>query len=149
MKFIFLLLSLASVVCMAESRYPAAVLNDSKFTEIKSVKNIPESVMKFCADQTGRMADPGGEWEVSDSGNDHNLPTKRLIWSIKKNNDYVIHYEYGGYVHGFMFVIATFDPASKKASLVWEGVGTKALPTFKDFAQAVKSGGIRTIDGKS
>jgi hypothetical protein len=72
------------------------ILQDkSRFHEIHSTTNLPAQVVSFCADENGRMADPGKKWEVSDFITDATLPRRRLIWAATDGEYYVVHYESG------------------------------------------------------
>jgi len=57
-------------ICYADvTKLPAAdqkALRDvSRFHEIHSATNLPPTIFALCADDKGRLAEPGQKWEVS------------------------------------------------------------------------------------
>lgn len=101
-----------------------------KFSAVDSVKKLPPSVVALCADSRGKLADIGGAWEATDMIGDENLPRRRLIWAVvdgtdylvQHDTDYIVHFEFGGIGHGYMFLIARVD-AKGNATALWEGLG--------------------------
>jgi hypothetical protein len=107
------------------------ILQDkSRFHEIQSTTNLPAQVVSFCADENGRMADPGKKWEVSDFITDATLPRRRLIWAATDGEYYVVHYESGGFVHSYHVLVARLKRGEAKAELVWRNAGKQ----FKDYS---------------
>jgi hypothetical protein len=102
------------------------VLQDSsRFREVHAATNLPPAVVALCADQNGRLAEPGQKWEVTDVVTDPNLPWRRLIWAASAGDYYVVHYERGGYAHSYHILVATFKPNDKEAKIVWRGDGDR------------------------
>jgi len=115
------------------------VLRDaSRFHAIHSATNLPSAVFVLCADGSGRLAEPGQKWQVTDVIRDHRLPTSRLIWAVTDGDYYVVHYERGGYAHSFHVLVAKLKVGESKPSFVWQGVGGQ-LKDFKAFLDAVAS----------
>src|ERR1035437_7906062 len=125
MKRISLYMLLAVAIqgfCFADvTKLPAddqKVLRDvSRFREIHAATNLPPAVFAFCADGSGRLAEPGQKWEATDIITDAKLPTKRLIWAFTDGDFYVVHYERGGRGHSFHVLVARL----KEPKLVWYG----------------------------
>jgi len=107
------------------------ILQDkSRFQEIHSTTNLPAQVVSLCADENGRIADPGKKWEVSDFITDATLPRRRLIWAATDGEYYVVHYESGGFVHSYHVLAARLKRGEAKAELVWRNAGKR----FKDYS---------------
>jgi hypothetical protein len=116
----------------------AALQVPSTFREVHSIKDLPTSVVALCADQNGKLANPGMKWEATDFIRDSTLPRKRLIWAVTNNHYYVVHYERGGIVHSFHYLIAIVGKDTAKS--VWRGVGDKQIKNFAEFTVALKAG---------
>src|SRR5262245_33597568 len=83
------------------------VLQDaSRFHEIHSTTNLPPQVVSLCADENGRIAEPGNKWEATDYITNAKLPRRRLIWAASDGDYCVVHYERGGIAHSYHVLIA-------------------------------------------
>ena len=139
---LYILLALAfQGFCFADvTKLPAddqKVLRDeSRFHEIHAAANLPPAVFALCADNAGRLAEPGQKWEATDVIMDDKLPRKRLIWAATDGDYYVVHYERGGPGHSFHVLVAKLKDG--KQSFVWYGVG-RHLKDFRAFLDAVAS----------
>lgn len=109
------------------------LIESSSFRHLHSVKELPPSVAALCADNNGRIADPGQKWEATDVIYDKNLPRKRLIWAETSKDYYVVHYEKGGYAHSFHVVLIKADKTPK---ILWHVTGSK-LNDFSEFKKAL------------
>ncbi len=114
-------------------------LQDSKrFHEVRTTTNLPPAVVAFCADDNGRLAEPGQNWEPTDAIIDSKLPRKRLIWAATDGEYFVIHYERGGIAHSFHILIAELKPGNINSRVIWHGVG-RELKNYKAFLVALDS----------
>jgi hypothetical protein len=116
--------------------------DDSRFHQIVAATNLPPTVFSLCADDRGRLAEPGQKWQVTDAITDDTLPRKRLIWTVTDGDYYVVHYERGGRGHSFHVLVAKLKPGESKPSLVWRGVGGQ----FKDFKAFLDALASKKID---
>lgn len=137
----FLLVLAMQTFCFADvTKLPDDVQKDlrdvSRFREIDAAMNLPPAVFVLCADSSGRLAEPGQKWEISDVITDEKLPRKRLIWSVTDSDYYIVHYERGGYAHSFHVLVAKLKDGDNKPSFVWRGVGEQ-LQDYKAFLDAV------------
>ena len=140
----FLALEVMPTFCDAEvTRLPPEyhrVLQDvTRFREIRTVRNLPPVVVALCADDKGKIAEPGQKWEVTDFITDDTLPSKRLIWAAMDGERYVVHYERGGRAHSFHVLVATLTTADTNPRVVWRGVGSH-LKDYSAFLAALQSG---------
>ncbi|HEU0275002.1 MAG TPA: hypothetical protein VFQ83_10780 [Candidatus Udaeobacter sp.] len=103
-------ISIQSLCCTDVTKLSAedrkVLLDASRFHEVHSSKDLPSSVVTLVADDKGKLADPGQNWNVTDVVTDQTLPWKRLVWAAVGNNYYVFHYERGGIDHSFHTVVA-------------------------------------------
>jgi hypothetical protein len=110
------------------------VLQDSsRFHEVHSIKDLPPALVGLCADDRGKLADPGQNWNATDAVTDPTLPWKRLIWAAVDGEYYVVHYERGGIDHSFHILVAKLSKNDAKPTVVWRALGHP----FKDYAAFV------------
>ena len=127
--------------CFAEvTKLPAddqKVLRDiSRFHQIPAATNLPPTVFSLCADDRGRLAEPGQKWQVTDLITGDTLPRKRLIWAVTDGDYYVVHYERGGRGHSYHVLVAAQKAGDTKPRVVWRAVGTR-LEDYPSFVAAV------------
>lgn len=144
MRFIFCILSAVVVqtVCHADvTRLSAerqkALLEADRVREINTTTNLPPAVYALCADDRGRLANPGKQWEATDVIKDDKLPRKRLIWAVLDGDYYVVHYERGGRAHSFHVLIAQIEDGGTKPTFIWRGIARKQIEDLKEFLDAV------------
>jgi len=111
-RFIHCLLAFMAVqiICHADviklSADDQKALSDvSRFHQIHTATSLPAAVFSLCADSSGKFAEPGQKWQVTDVITDDNLPWNRLIWAFTDGNYYVVHYERGGIAHSFHVLV--------------------------------------------
>jgi len=129
----------ADVTSLSAEHYKA-FKDSSRFHEIHTTTNLPPTIVALCADDSGRLAEPGQKWEATDVITDAALPRKRLIWAATDGEHYVVHYERGGRAHSFHVLVTTFKKENyAKPKDRWRGVGDK-LKDFPAFLDALLSG---------
>ena len=140
----FLLAVVIESVCFADvGKLPAehrkALEDSSRFHEVFATTNLPPAVVAVCADERGRLADPGQKWETTDVIANASLPRRRLIWGAVSGEYYVVHYERGGRGRSFHVLVATLAKGEAKPKVVWRGVGGR-LKDYSAFLDALRSG---------
>jgi hypothetical protein len=113
--------------------------NSSQFHEVHSTKDLPPAVVVLCADDKGKIAEPGQNWNATDAVTDATLPWKRLIWAAVGSDYYVVHYERGGIDHSFHILVAKVTKNGANPTVVWHAVG-KQLKDYAAFTDALRSG---------
>jgi hypothetical protein len=108
----------------------------ARFHEIHAATNLPLAIFTLCADNNGRVAEPGQKWEATDFITNDKLPRARLIWAVTDGDYYVVHYERGGYAHSFHVLVARLKSGDSKPSFVWRATGGR-LKDFKAFLDAI------------
>jgi hypothetical protein len=121
-----------------------ALLEASQFHEIHSTRDLPPAVVALCADDKGKIADPGQNWNTTDAVTDPSLPWKRLIWAAIGGDYYVVHYERGGIDHSFHILVAKLTKNGAKPTEVWHAVGKQ----FKDYATFTDALGSGKLDDR-
>ena len=112
--------------------------NVARFREVHSTGDLPGPIIVLCAGDKKNLAEPGGNWNATDSIIDPSLPAKRLIWAAMGGDYYVVHYERGGIAHTFHVMVARFTKNNSDAKLVWQAVEGP----FKDYTAFIN--GLRT-----
>jgi hypothetical protein len=116
------------------------ILQDSsRFHEVHSTKDLPPALVALCADDKGKLADPGQNWNATDAVTDPTLPWKRLIWAAVGGDYCVVHYERGGIDHSFHILVAKLPKGDAKPKVIWSGVGSP-LKDYAAFLDALQSG---------
>jgi hypothetical protein len=118
------------------------LLEDSaRFSESRTLMDLPHEVTVLIADDNGNIAEPGQEWRSTDVIGDPSIPSKRLIWTALWGEYYVIHYERGGRGHSYHIVVATFTQGQESAAPVWRAVGGP-FEDYSVFLEALRNGGL-------
>ena len=110
----------------------------SKRKESRDLAKLPASVVALCADSDGRLAAPGQKWEATDFIRDRTLPRKRLVWFIRQNSRYLVHYEVGGSGYNVQTLIADVT-ADGSAKCAWHATAFKAFENYAEFLAAVNA----------
>jgi hypothetical protein len=106
------------------------LLDVSRFHEVRSTRDLPPAVLALCdSGSDGKLAEPGQNWNATDSIIDPTLPGKRLIWAAVGGDFYVVHYERGGIAHTYHVLVAKFAKNDAKPKVIWRAVGGP----FKDY----------------
>ena len=130
-----------STLCFADiTRLPTeqrlALSHASQFHELHAVAELPRSIFKLCADDKGRLAEPGQKWQPTDVASDDSLARKRLIWAATNGDYYVVHYESGGIAHGYHVLVAKLQRNEQAPTFWWHAIG-KPLKDFSAFSGAI------------
>ncbi|HAK06680.1 MAG TPA: hypothetical protein DCO65_05340 [Spartobacteria bacterium] len=106
---------------------------------LHTTKEIPDEVIRACAagapGHVFRLADPGQRFQVGDVIYDRNLPRRRLVWAARIPGYYLVHYEFGGYTHGYSILLVAVASSQKAARVVWSAWG----PRLKDYNAFITS----------
>lgn len=145
-----LLLAIAmNGVCFADVTKLSAddrkiLLDSSRFHEVHSTTDLPSAIVSLCADDKGKLADPGQNWNATDVVTEATLPWKRLNWAAVGGDYYVVHYERGGIDHSFHILVAKLGSGDASPRVVWHGVGHQ-LKNYAAFVEALHAG---TLDDR-
>jgi hypothetical protein len=100
---------------------------------------LPLAVLALCdGGSDGKLAEPGQNWNATDSITDRTLPGKRLIWAAAGDDYYVVHYERGGIAHTYHILVAKIGNDKGKPKLIWRAIGGP----FKDYAALLDALGV-------
>jgi hypothetical protein len=115
------------------------LLDASRFHQVHSTKALPPAVVAICADNKGKLADPGENWNATDAVTDPTLPWKRLIWAAVGDEYYVVLYERGGIDHSFHVLVAKLSRDNAKPKVIWTALG-RPFKDYATFVDALRSG---------
>ena len=115
----------------------AALENPRSVQLLNSTRDIPEAVKSACAsvisDHRFWLADPGKPFNATDVGPDDRIPNRRLLWAARLPEYFVVHYESGGFAHGFHVIVVRLDGA--RTRVVWRA----AAAEYKDYSVFVRA----------
>ena len=88
--------------------------------------NVKQALSKIAREPSFAMADPGRKFQATDVVVGRKLPWRRLVFAGVQDDKWFIHYERGGFAHGYY--VAAFKADSRgDARFVWGcGVGKSA-----------------------
>ena len=137
--YVLCAVAIQGLCCADVTKLPAedrkALQDSERFHEIHFTSDLPRPIVALCG---AKLAEPGGNWNATDSIIDPTLPGKRLIWAATGGDYYVVHYERGGVAHTFHLLIAKLGEDEAKPMVVWSAV----RGPFKDYAAFLD--GLRT-----
>lgn len=116
-----------------------ALLDAARFHEVHATSDLPSAILALCdGGGDGKLAEPGQNWNATDSITDPTLPGKRLIWGAIGGDYFVVHYERGGIAHTFHVLIAKLSKNDARAKALWRAVGGP-FKDYRAFLDALRS----------
>ena len=117
-------LAIQSLCCADVTKLSAedrkALFDSSRFHEVHSTNGTPSKILALCdGGGDSKLAEPGQNWNTTDSIIDPTLQGKRLIWAAAVGDYYVGHYERGGVAHTYHILIAN-DKGKPKP--IWRAI---------------------------
>jgi hypothetical protein len=106
---------------------PAQIL----LVPVKSVQLLPGSVRS----RIPKMSNPGGPFEAGDASF-FNLPRRRLVFGGISDRYCLVHYEYGGFAHGYL--TALFELSGNQSKPLWAHAGAR-YASLDHFAKETHS----------
>lgn len=135
-----------SKVTKLSSEHRKMLRDEAAFHEIRAKAELPDAIVKLCADGKRRLADPKQKWEPTDYITNDVLPRKRLIWAANSKEIYVVHYESGGYAHSFHLLLAEYKGKGHDPVVIWHAAGFKPLDAYKAFLAEIDAEGTSWDD---
>jgi hypothetical protein len=116
-----------------------AVLRDARrFVPVRSLRDVPPSVRAIAADDEGRLAAPGQQWQATCTTLDAHVPRSHMRWAVRTLDGslFLLHYERGGIGIASYIVLATFDAKTGRSKIRWSAVGSR-FADHSEFARAL------------
>ena len=104
-----------------------------RFAEVHSVELLPPAVKKWF---TAGLADTGKEFRDTDRS-DSKLPQRRLLVAGVSPQYCIVHYERGGFAHGYVVVL--FSIMNEKVDPLWTASSLK-MSVLADVKSTLESG---------
>ena len=108
-------------------------LLDGQFKVVSKTEAIPANVKqafsKIARQPSFAMANPGQKFQATDVVLDRTLPFRRLVFAGAQNDKWFVHYEEGGYVHGY-YVVAFKVDSQGDAHFIWGCSGIDGAKTL-------------------
>lgn len=122
-----------------------AHVQDERFQTVSSVRGLPlgvrEALQASFGSQTVDIADPGGEFRMTDVVVDPNLPTRRLAAAGCSADHCIVYFERGGIAHTWHVALFHWTPAGTRFE--WSGTAPGGIATIEDVRKAILSGVIK------
>ncbi len=116
---------------------------DGPFTVVAITEALPAKVKRAFAQITGEhsfaLANPGQKYQVTDVLSDPRLPSRRLVFAGTKGDEWFIHYERGGYAHGYFVIVFKVDSQSI-VQFLWGGAGFHRAKDLEELRKIVAGG---------
>ena len=106
-----------------------------RFVEVRKVVLMPPAVKKWF---TAGLADPGQKFRDTDRS-DSKLPQRRLLVAGVSPQYCIVHYERGGFAHGYVVVL--FSITNEKVDPLWTASSLK-MSVLADVKSALESGKV-------
>jgi hypothetical protein len=152
-----LALTLCSVIAWAQPEasgaLPAALrahLQDERFEIVTSIRGLPlgvrDRLQTLFGTGTLDIAEPGAPYQGSGTGDDRDLPTRRLIAAgCSPDFHCLMYYERAGTARTWHVMLFQWTPAATRFQ--WGGAAPGGLTTVEDVRKAGLSGAIKNDAG--
>ena len=122
-----------------------AHLKDERFGIVTSIRGLPLGVRDALQALFGTpaldIAEPGAEFQVTDSVVNPRLPIRRLVAAGCSIDHCLVYYERGGIAHIWQAALFHWTPAETRFE--WGGNAPRGLATIEDVRNAMLSGAIK------
>jgi hypothetical protein len=122
-----------------------AHVKDERFQIVTSIRGLPlgvrDELQTLFGSQTLDIADPGAQFQVTDSVVDPKLPSRRLVAAGCSTEYCLVYYERGGRAHTWHVALFYWTPAETRFE--WGGTAPAGLATIDDVRNAVLSGAVK------
>lgn len=146
-----LALVVTAVACSqppASPESPAAVrarVGSERFQIVGAVRGLPlgvrDELQKLFGSFALDIADPGAEFQASDSIVDPSLPSRRLVAAGCSMDYCLVHYEIGGATPSWR--VAFFHWTPEATRFEWGGIAARGLGSIEDVRKAILAGAIK------
>jgi hypothetical protein len=96
--------------------------------------NVKQAFSKISRQPSFAMANPGQRFQATDVVLDRTLPFRRLVFAGVQDDRWFVHYEKGGYAHGYYVVAFKVDPHGD-AHFVWGCSGVDGGKTLEQLTR--------------
>jgi hypothetical protein len=122
-----------------------AHLKDDRFEIVTSLRGLPlgvrDELERLFGGRGLDIAEPGGQYQVSDVVVDPTLPSRRLVAAGCSIDHCLVYYERGGLTHTWKVALFHWTPAATRLEL--GGTAPGGLATIADVRNAILSGAIK------
>jgi hypothetical protein len=122
-----------------------AHVSDDRFGIVTSIRGLPlgvrDGLQTLFGSQTLDIAEPGGEFQMTDAVVKSNLPARRLIAAGCSIDHCLVYYQRGGSAHTWHVALFHWTPAATRFE--WGGTAPAGLVTVDDVRKASLSGRIK------
>jgi hypothetical protein len=142
----------SAVIATGQAGAPVALpvelrahVKDERFGIVTSIRGLPlgvrEKLQVLFGSRGLDIAEPGAEFQITDSSSDPTLPTRRLIAAGCSADHCLVYYERGGGAHTWHVALFHWTPAA--TLLEGGGIAPRGLTSVDDVRDAMLSGAIK------
>jgi len=122
-----------------------AHVEGERFQIVTSIRGLPlgvrDALQMLFGSQSLDIAEPGGEFQVTDVLGNSKLPIRRLFAAGCSADHCLVYYERGGIAHTWQVALFHWTPAATRFE--FGGTAPGGLATIDDVRNAVLSGAIK------
>ena len=122
-----------------------AHVEGERFQIVTSIRGLPlgvrDALQMLFGSQSLDIAEPGGEFQVTDVLGNSKLPIRRLVAAGCSADHCLVYYERGGIAHTWQVALFHWTPAATRFE--FGGTAPGGLATIDDVRNAVLSGAIK------
>jgi len=150
-------LSLWSTVVACSQEAPPSValsgmlrdhVEDERFEIVTSIRGLPLGVREWLqmlfGSPTLDIAEPGGEFQLTDVVGNPKLPIRRLVAAGCSTDHCLVYYERGGTAHTWQVMLFRWTPAATRFE--WGGSAPGGLATIDEVRNGILSGAIKSAN---
>jgi hypothetical protein len=120
-------------------------LKEERFDVVTSIRGLPlgvrDALQKLFGSQTLDIAEPGAEFQRTDSVVNPKLPKRRLVAAGCSRDHCLVYYQRGGSAHTWIVALFHWTPAATRFE--WGGYARGGLATIDEVRNAVLSGVVK------
>jgi hypothetical protein len=122
-----------------------AHVKDERFGIVTSIRGLPlgvrDGLQTLFGSQALDIAEPGGEFQVTDVIVDPKLPIRRLVAAGCSTDHCLVYYERGGIAHTWQVALFHWTPAATRFE--GGGIAPRGLASIDDVRNAMLSGAVK------
>ena len=122
-----------------------ARVQNERFAIVTSIRGLPlgvrDGLQTLFESHTLDIAEPGADFQASDSIVNPGLPTRRLVAAGCSYDSCIVYYQLGGTARTWRVALFSWTPAETRFE--WGGIAPGGLASIEEVRKAMLSGSIK------